>query len=103
MEKKGRLSVIALLSMPSAVLIISLMERAMNLLPDQILGFYLTLWAILVIACPLCGLISIVYAALHRGNTILTLIGVVAGLLQIWLGRCLFIGIDRAISIPMQT
>lgn len=103
MKRQAKLSVVVLLAMPLLLVGATLLERAMRLLPDMAVGLYLPLWLVLLIACPLCGVISIGYSIIHRGSPIRTAIGLAMGLLQIGVGVRLFIFMDRMITVIIQT
>lgn len=103
MKGEAKLSVLVLLAIPMLFLGTTLLERALRLFPDECCALYIPLWLVLLIACPLCGLISIVYSALRRGCMVRTVVGVILGVIQIGVGVFMVIAMNRMISIPMQT
>jgi len=102
MKGRAKLSVIALLAIPMVVLGATLLERAFRVLPDEFCALYIPLWLVVLLACPLCGAISIGYSLVYRGSTVRTAIGLTVGLLQIVVGVHLFMGINKMISIPKK-
>jgi hypothetical protein len=103
MKKEAEYSTIAYLAIPTILLGVTFAERALLLFPDEIVALYMPLWIALILACPICGVISIRHSIIYRGSILKTTIGLTLGFIQIGLGAYIFMGISRIISIPLQT
>lgn len=103
MNGEAKLSLIAILSIPALLMGATLLERVLHILPDECLALYIPLWLLLIIACPICGAISIGYSVIYRTNKIRSAIGLTIGFLQIGIGVYIILSINKMISIPMQT